>query len=527
MSRVLRSTVRSLVVPFVATLMSIPACDAQVDVARVCSPHVREVCYDGPSETKGVGRCRSGIHSCREDGSGFEPCEGAVLPAPEVCGGGGDENCNGKIDECTGDVLWAKRWYGGGYPRSMSTDGLGNVIIGVEYTGNLDLGSSVGLIESTSEYGASAIVKVNSAGDAEFARVVDGGAWRQLVAADKAGNIAATGTFQVPITLDGETFVPNVTQDILFFGVDPAGNVKFAKQFFAQDDCVAEDIDSSPQGDIVLGGDCYLGSLDLGGGASVSGSFVARFADSGEFIYAKEFSAVNISSSAFDGQGNIVLAGWFYDQANFGGQTLESPDKDSSFIVKLGPAGEHLWSKQIGAKDAEYVYIDVKPDHTGNVYVAATFQGTIDFGDGSITSSSPPHTGDAFLMKLDPKGNYLWGKHFGNGEGQALHSLTVDASGNVIVSASFSGKIDFGAGTLYAASMSASDLAVAKFAPNGDAVWSRRFGMGNAIYAPVITTGALGEVFFSGIVVGDIDFGTGALVEKSYAEDMFVVKLAP
>lgn len=507
--------------------IGIPACEKQVELADVCSPNTREVCYDGPLETVGIGRCRGGLRTCREDGSGFGPCEGAVLPAPEVCGVGADEDCNGKTDECTGDVLWAKRWYDVGFPRSMSADGLGNVVIGIEFASTLDLAGAVGAIGSTNEYGASGVVKVNANGKTEFAQVVDGGLWVQMVSADKIGNIFAAGNFQDSITLAGETFHPNATRDILFFGLNPAGDVKLRRHFMSLSDCIAGAIDSSPQGEVILTGTCSFSSLDLGSGKSVSDTFLIRFSPTGNIVYATEFSLASIDGALFDGQGNIVLSGWFYDQANFGGQTLESPGKESSFVAKLGPAGEHLWSQQVGGANVDYVYINVQPDLMGNVYVAATFQGIIDFGGGPIHSLSPAHGGDAFLMKLDPKGNYLWGKHFGNGSSQQIRALTVDASGNVIIAGTFNDKIDFGAGTLYAAAADASDIAIAKFTPEGKAVWSRRFGVGSNIHAPVIAAGPLGEIFFAGTVIGDIDFGTGPLAAKSYVEDTFVVKLAP
>jgi len=507
--------------------VGVPACGTQVELPQVCPPNVREVCYDGPAETLGIGRCRAGLRSCLADGSGFGSCEGAILPAPEVCGADADEDCNGKTDECTGDVIWAQRWYGDGYSRSMSADGLGNVVIGIEYKGNFDLSAPVGTIGSASEYGATAVVKVNAKGETEFARVVDGGALRETVSVDKAGNVAAAGSFPVPITLDGETFYPTVTQDIFFFLLNSAGDVQFRKQFPSTGDCYSGIIDSSPSGDIVLSGDCYYSSIDLGGGTSVSDTFIARFSAAGELVYAKDFASVNIAGTSFDGHGNVILSGWFYDQANFGGPTLESSGTGSSFLVKLGPAGEHIWSKQLTETNTGGLYLYAQPDLAGNVYVAATFEGTVDFGGGPITSLSPPNTGDGFLMKLDPKGDYLWGKHFGNGASQSFYALTVDASGNVTVVAEFDEKIDFGAGTLYAAAANVQDIAIAKFTPEGKTVWSRRFGAGNIIYAPVIAAGPLGEIFLAGTVFGDIDFGTGVLPAKTYAGEMFVVKLAP
>jgi Protein metal binding site. len=59
-------------------------------------------CYDGPPGTRRVGACKDGISHCVPSGTTYGPCDGAVLPSPEICGNGIDENCNGQIDEPIG-----------------------------------------------------------------------------------------------------------------------------------------------------------------------------------------------------------------------------------------------------------------------------------------------------------------------------------------------------------------------------------------------------------------------------------------
>ncbi len=56
-------------------------------------------CYSGDPKTKGVGICKSGKQTCKLDGS-LTACSGEVVPASkEVCGNGGDDTCNGVVDE--------------------------------------------------------------------------------------------------------------------------------------------------------------------------------------------------------------------------------------------------------------------------------------------------------------------------------------------------------------------------------------------------------------------------------------------
>lgn len=61
-----------------------------------CTPGETRPCYEGPSGTDGVGTCKSGISTCVEDGSDWSECVGQVLPGPEICGNGIDENCDGE-----------------------------------------------------------------------------------------------------------------------------------------------------------------------------------------------------------------------------------------------------------------------------------------------------------------------------------------------------------------------------------------------------------------------------------------------
>jgi hypothetical protein len=60
-------------------------------------------CYNGPPGTRGVGLCRDGGYQCNADGTDYSTvCTNQVLPAPEICGNGVDEDCDGVIDNPIG-----------------------------------------------------------------------------------------------------------------------------------------------------------------------------------------------------------------------------------------------------------------------------------------------------------------------------------------------------------------------------------------------------------------------------------------
>lgn len=98
-------------------------CDRVVDENCGCVVNDIRDCYIGPSEVLGVGICVNGFERCVDPGTGpaWEGCGGSILPDTEDCDGG-DEDCDGRIDEdcsCTGGD---RRDCYGGAPGS---DGIG------------------------------------------------------------------------------------------------------------------------------------------------------------------------------------------------------------------------------------------------------------------------------------------------------------------------------------------------------------------------------------------------------------------
>ena len=77
-------------------------CDGQVDEGCLCVPGQKRGCYPGPQNTEGRGNCHGGQQTCVANGEvvSWGACEGAVVPADEVCGNDVDEDCNGMDVVC-------------------------------------------------------------------------------------------------------------------------------------------------------------------------------------------------------------------------------------------------------------------------------------------------------------------------------------------------------------------------------------------------------------------------------------------
>lgn len=160
-------------------------------------------------------------------------------------------------------------------------------------------------------------------------------------------------------------------------------------------------------------------------------------------------------------------------------------------------------------------------DSSGNVYLTGSFRGNINFGGGSLSAAGSLFV-DIYLAKLSSDGNHVWSKSFGDPNVQNARSLAVDAAGNVILTGFFQNDVNFGGATLTSAGLY--DIFLAKFNTAGAHQWSRRFGDAGADQnARAVTLDSMGNVYLAGEVGGTTDFGNGAMTTPA-TKTAFVAK---
>src|SRR5690606_38577577 len=109
------------------------------------------------------------------------------------------------------------------------------------------------------------------------------------------------------------------------------------------------------------------------------------------------------SGIAKDGDGNIYMTGYFTEEAIFGppegGVSLTAEAFTDMYVTKASPTGELLWVISISSRidEPEVPTVSgsaIAADREGNVYVSGSFVGTIDFNIGGTTHSLTS-TGDS------------------------------------------------------------------------------------------------------------------------------------
>jgi len=287
---------------------------------------------------------------------------------------------------------------------------------------------------------------------------------------------------------------------------------------------------------IVVGG--FSHSIDFGGGPlfsipdSVVNMFVAKFDGNGNHLWSQRFENAG-GRGVVDPSGNILINGSISGPVDFGGGTLV-PDEGDIFLVKLDPDGNHVWSKRFDGAQREGS-VSVATDGSGNVVIAGNFDVAVDFG-GGLLASAADSTRDIFVAKFDGNGNHEWSKSFGDAEGDsdslfytpygdAANGVATDGSGNVVVTGTFDGMVDFGGGALL--EMDSVNVFVLELDGDGNHVWSKTVSSCGYTIGRSIAASAGGDVFVAGGFECGADFGGGPIFASDFDEDAFIVKLDP
>lgn len=201
--------------------------------------------------------------------------------------------------------------------------------------------------------------------------------------------------------------------------------------------------------------------------------------------------------------------------AGFRPELVLSHDGPSCAYSGDGVGGTVLGVRQIGSTGEEGLRTMVADGSGGYVVLGGYFArgGTspADFGTGPLPEGYGP-----VLARYRADGTPIWVKAFPT-QGAAANAVAVAADGSILVTGAYYGALDLGAGPLPPVEPGASNLFVARFAANGQTLWSRGFaamrgGTPGRAYAYAVAADAQGDVVVTGVFVGLMDLGGGVLV---------------
>ena len=207
----------------------------------------------------------------------------------------------------------------------------------------------------------------------------------------------------------------------------------------------------------------------------------------------------------------LIITGSFTETIDFDpNEPVEEHTSNGSYdiyIQKLNEDGSLDWIKSIGGGGNDTPYA-ITVDDAGHIYVGGGFSDTVDFDPGVgevIRMSEDFH--DAFLLKLDPSGNFEWVNTFGSDSGDGLEKIRIGDDGNVYAVGSFSGTVDVqeGPGETLLSSIGLTDIFIAKYNSAGELFWANSIGTDSFDYVYGLEIDSEDDIIISGIYFEDMD----------------------
>lgn len=210
--------------------------------------------------------------------------------------------------------------------------------------------------------------------------------------------------------------------------------------------------------------------------------------------------------------------------------TLNSAAYTDTYIRKVDLNGSLIWAKSFGGNQDDIAH-NMTVDLNGNILICGNFYGTCDFDPGpAVYPVSAMGNADAFILKLDANGDFLWVATFGSSLIDRAYTVDTDASGNVYIGGYFQGNVDFdpGGGISLVPSSGGDEAFVVKLDAGGTLHWVKAFhGTSNEkVFAIHVDQNT--DVIIGGGFEGVVDFDPGPGVQNLASNgiaDAFVAKI--
>lgn len=240
----------------------------------------------------------------------------------------------------------------------------------------------------------------------------------------------------------------------------------WAKQMLGTGEQQASGITTDASGNIYTTG-FFDGLVDFDPGAGTytlnspgfKSVYVSKVDAQGNFIWAKQLGGssqlgtpLNTRSTGLSlGTGtSVIVTGFFQGLVDLDpGSALSifyTAASSGAFILKLDLQGNYIWAKQFSTSEPS-LGAGMTTDANDNIYTSGFFSGSIDFdpGVGSYSLTSP-NVMNTYVHKLDAAGNFVWATQINASIISGANSIALDASGNILLTGSYTGTVDLDPG---------------------------------------------------------------------------------
>jgi hypothetical protein len=447
-------------------------------------------------------------------------------------------------------LQWAKN-IGGTRGDEIKVDAAGNVYTTGYFSsvGDFDPGPGTFFLTAASGGASESYVsKLDANGNFLWAVRLGGGNGNLnfSIEVDAVGNVYTVGYFSGTADFDPGPAVFNLTSngqyDVGISKLDANGNFVWAKNVGGTTSDLVYSVVINQNGSICLTGN-FAGLVDFDPGPSVfnlngdgvfAECFILCLSAAGDFIWAREIDGnYSVGSNVTkDAVGNLYVCGVYDLTADLdpgaGVFSVTTSNGTDAFVIKLDAGGNFIWGKSFGGPGSQTCE-SVKTDAAGNVFLTGYFPLTADFDPGvGVFAMTALGTSDAFVLKLDASGNFVWAKAFSGSGADNANDIAVDATGNSYITGLFQNTTDFDPGPgVFNLTAFSNDIYIAKLDAAGNFGWAIRFGGATLDAGLSVFAGEMGNIYATGFFAGAVDFDPGAGITTLFSStgQTFIVNL--
>lgn len=444
--------------------------------------------------------------------------------------------------------LWTWAESAGGlyseYGNAVCTDANGNVYVTGTFQGQTFSIGDFTLYNNSQGSLDIFIAKFDEAGNVLWAKSGGGSNadYAYGICTDSQGNVFITGYFLSSTVSFGATELSNTSTnsncpDIFLTKYDSDGNVVWSRSAVGMGCERAQGVAADSEGNVYIVGYFWNNNVSFEDHMLINqGSFdgfLAKYDVNGNVVWAKQIagSDSDLCEDVFvDTQDNILVTGSFQNTAQFGNNTVVSPNEGTYqevFAAKFDSEGNNIWAEcALVPFFGNYASGNgIASDAEGNIYLTGYFQYSLAFGEDTL-SIAAGNIG-MFLAKYDSGGNAVWGRTPGGTANDYGVDVCIDTDGHVFVTGYFQSPfLTFGAFPLINSNPGYHDAFMARYNADGDAVWATSIGGQGHDYGMCLGSGPVNTVYLTGYFGSySLDFSNTTII-NSGSNDMYLAKLS-
>jgi hypothetical protein len=327
----------------------------------------------------------------------------------------------------------------------------------------------------------------------------------ESISSDASGNVIVGGEYMSTMNLGASDSLANTNMglynvNLFLFSLDDAGNLNWKRNITLThpDAWELSVVETDHLGNFWYG----LSYFD-----SIS---IKRLDSNGSDVQSHLIEGTrSMKSFSFDPMGNLYVTGSSGSLTmNIKNTSVNVPEPYMMFVTRIDAAGNCNWIKL--AHDVTFNSPHIVAANNGDAYLAGNLMDSTAFG--TVIFHHPEWVYDIFLTRLDSSGNFSWGVQVphqqtltGDFYRGTNNFIDVDASGNVYMTGTIRGLVDWGNGVISdAGQIPSNGVSVVSFDASGIPRWQIS-GTGPGFITPYsILSPGIDECYFTSAAVGPL-----------------------